>query len=410
MLSKRDKHRGLGREEIVGSSQFVAPIETELQNLQETKGGECGDLKYEGDLFYYEYGNGLYMSHDEDDNRTEVELVKDRGGDGLDTEKAYREIQMQVDDQLSDYEPQSDYESFKSSYDESERNFYNLKDDPRLEEMEPRLCIGMKSASAHQFRKCLTHYASHGHVKLQERRDASSKWTTTIVPLARLDLMKTVEKACNCRVRHAGKFEYKVDVDKERYKVLMDKRTCQCGQWQLCGMPCKHAVATIIKRREDLESYCDNCSSIEKYRVTYDGIIHAMSHKETWTRPSDAFYIHPPYNRRPPGRLRKERIKDRNEDNPSLKRAKNSSRTTKCSLCGILGHNRKTCKKPLRGERPQAKKSTPRCERGRAQRAGRWSLYHPTSPPPPSSRRKNSSSAFQTQQQVANSPSLSLYV
>ncbi|XXG70660.1 hypothetical protein AAC387_Pa07g0092 [Persea americana] len=179
MLSKRDKHRGLGREEIVGSSQFVAPIETELQNLQETKGGECGDLKYEGDLFYYEYGNGLYMSHDEDDNRTEVELVKDRGGDGLDTEKAYREIQMQVDDQLSDYEPQSDYESFKSSYDESERNFYNLKDDPRLEEMEPRLCIGMKSASAHQFRKCLTHYAVNNSFDLKyicnERKRVTAK-------------------------------------------------------------------------------------------------------------------------------------------------------------------------------------------------------------------------------------------
>ncbi|KAJ8621739.1 hypothetical protein MRB53_030268 [Persea americana] len=180
-----------------------------------------------------------------------------------------------------------------------------------------------------------------------------------------LDLMKTIEKAHNCRVRHAGEFEYEVDVDKERYKVLMDKRTCQCGQWQLCGMPCKHAVATIIKRREDPESYCDNCYSVEKYRVAYDGIIHAMSHKETWTRPPDAFYIHPPYNRRLPGRPKKERIKDRNEDNPSLKRAKNSSRTTKCSLCGILGHNSKTCKNPLRGERPQAKKSTPRCEGGR---------------------------------------------
>ncbi|XXG82358.1 hypothetical protein AAC387_Pa10g0327 [Persea americana] len=60
-------------------------------------------------------------------------------------------------------------------------------------------------------------------IKLQERRDASSKWTTTIVPPAMLDLMKTIEKAHNCRVRHAGEFEYEVDVDKERYKPSFHK-------------------------------------------------------------------------------------------------------------------------------------------------------------------------------------------
>lgn len=86
-------------------------------------------------------------------------------------------------------------------------------------------------------------------IKLQERRDVSYKWTTTIVPRAMLDLLKTVEKARDCRVGHAGEFEYEVDVDKERYKVLLNKRTFQCGRWQLCRMPCKHVVAAIMKRR-----------------------------------------------------------------------------------------------------------------------------------------------------------------
>ena len=146
-------------EEIEGSSQCVIPNKEQWQNLEKAKGRDKGDLDYEGDLSDYECGEGVHVSHDENDNQIELEPAEDKGGDNSDTERACHEIQMQVGNQLSDYEPESDYESFQSSSDESERNFFTWKDDPKWDEMNPKLSISMKFASVNQFQKCLRHYA-----------------------------------------------------------------------------------------------------------------------------------------------------------------------------------------------------------------------------------------------------------
>ena len=46
------------------------------------------------------------------------------------------------------------------------------------------------------------------------------------------------------------------DLDRS-YIVNLSKRICDCGAFQISGIPCKHAALGIMYRREKLEYYCE---------------------------------------------------------------------------------------------------------------------------------------------------------
>ena len=47
--------------------------------------------------------------------------------------------------------------------------------------------------------------------------------------------------------------------------VNINERTYDCKVWNLSGIPCKHAIAVLINKRADLESYCDFSKTKEFY-------------------------------------------------------------------------------------------------------------------------------------------------
>lgn len=44
-------------------------------------------------------------------------------------------------------------------------------------------------------------------------------------------------------------FELEVDDGEESYVVNLTNKNCDCGRWNLIGIPCKHAMASIVNRK-----------------------------------------------------------------------------------------------------------------------------------------------------------------
>jgi len=62
-----------------------------------------------------------------------------------------------------------------------------------------------------------------------------------------------------------------------RFIVNLQERTCSCRQWQVSGIPCKHALAFITSLSDaPIENYVDLYYSVEKFKVTYSQLIPAM--------------------------------------------------------------------------------------------------------------------------------------
>ncbi|XP_016196236.1 uncharacterized protein LOC107637321 [Arachis ipaensis] len=86
----------------------------------------------------------------------------------------------------------------------------------------------------------------------------------------------------------------KVDVDLIKY-------TCSCNRWQLIGMPCTHALAAIVKRRDKTEDYVHPWLCMESIRRTYSHCIKPVPSAEFWPR-TEYSQPEPPIIKRPIGR------------------------------------------------------------------------------------------------------------
>ncbi|KAG8370535.1 hypothetical protein BUALT_Bualt14G0127100 [Buddleja alternifolia] len=101
--------------------------------------------------------------------------------------------------------------------------------------------------------------------RLQSKRDCMAKWTGDIC----LKILKRMEKLKDATRGHistyagAGKFEVRDMYG--QYKVDLMQQSCSCRRWDLCGIPCVHAMSAIMSAsREPEESYqktvkCKKC-------------------------------------------------------------------------------------------------------------------------------------------------------
>lgn len=106
-----------------------------------------------------------------------------------------------------------------------------------------------------------------------------------------------------------------------RFVVNLQERTCTCRQWQVSGIPCKHALAFITSlTNAPIENYVDLYYSVEKFRTTYSQLIPAIPEKTQWPKATHGFFMHPPLLIATTGRPRTERCKG-NADKKTKKAA-----------------------------------------------------------------------------------------
>ncbi|KAM5568400.1 hypothetical protein ABKV19_016119, partial [Rosa sericea] len=193
--------------------------------------------------------------------------------------------------------------------------------------------------------------------RIAMRRDKMSKFMDPICPKPRELLEKNkVKSATNCIPYGSGSPQIEVEsFGGSKHVVDLIRRTCACRRWDLTGIPCKHAISAINFMRQSPEDYVDACYLIKIYMAVYSNRVKPVNGMDLWI-PSDEPKILPPQYNRQPGRPRTKRIKDASEkesEGPKLGRVQKS---LKCSNCGILGHNMKTCHRHLPPKEKAAKR------------------------------------------------------
>ena len=124
-----------------------------------------------------------------------------------------------------------------------------------------------------------------------------------------------------------------------RFVVNLNEKTCSCRQWQVSGIPCKHALAFITSlSNTPLENHVDHYYSIEKIKYAYDQLIPAMDDKRQWPPSSHGFFMHPPQLKATASRPKTERHKGCTEK-------KRKGRSHKCPICQDFGHHWPSCKR-----------------------------------------------------------------
>ena len=124
-----------------------------------------------------------------------------------------------------------------------------------------------------------------------------------------------------------------------RFVVNLHDNTCSCRQWQVSGLPCKHALAFITSLvNAHIQNYVDSYYSIDKFRAAYGQLIPAICDKTQWPKSNHGFFMHPPLLKAVVDRPQTERHKGCSEK-------KRKSGQHLCPICKEYGHHWHKCKK-----------------------------------------------------------------
>ncbi|RID45340.1 hypothetical protein BRARA_I02079 [Brassica rapa] len=176
------------------------------------------------------------------------------------------------------------------------------------------------------------------------RRAKSTRKQGTITPNVRKLVEENFDLSTAMAVRDIADLEYQVqDPTGECFTVLLDPGTCTCGEYQLIGIPCMHALACSTRVGFPSDALVAPAYRVPTWRQGFIGKIYPVPsvgglELGSGTRAP----LLPPAVRRPPGRPRKVSILSRGEYKKG-----GSSSNRKCKRCGRLGHNRASCRNPI---------------------------------------------------------------
>ncbi|KAH9686718.1 SWIM-type domain-containing protein [Citrus sinensis] len=177
--------------------------------------------------------------------------------------------------------------------------------------------------------------------RLYKRHSDARKWIGKLPPTVRRKLNVSRQEGRYVRVLMASEYEFEVmDENNKTFMVNMQNKTCDCGVYQICGIPCKHIIPCIALRHEDAADYVDKKLTVEAYLATYANIIHPLPDQSTWAV-VEGLKVLPPYVKARVGRPKIVRKREPGEEQGKRKTKQ------KCSSCAIFGHNKRSCKRPI---------------------------------------------------------------
>nr|XP_016445972.1 PREDICTED: protein FAR1-RELATED SEQUENCE 4-like [Nicotiana tabacum] len=150
------------------------------------------------------------------------------------------------------------------------------------------------------------------------------------------ELKKKIDLAFTLNVFHVDSWRSRVEEEGITFLVDLNKRTCDCFQFQFDELPCIHAIAAIEKRNIKKSNFCSDWYLKESCLKTYERQIHPVGHTDSWIVPESAKsqIIKPPDFKVPLGRRQKK---------SHIPATESSKITFKCGRCRRIGHNRTSC-------------------------------------------------------------------
>ncbi|ESR54253.1 hypothetical protein CICLE_v10023995mg [Citrus x clementina] len=159
--------------------------------------------------------------------------------------------------------------------------------------------------------------------RLYKRHSDARKWIGKLPPTVRRKLIVSRQEGRYVRVLMASEYEFEVmDENNKIFIVNMQNKTCDCGVYQICGIPCKHIIPCITLRHEDAADYVDKKLTVEAYLATYANIIHPLPYQSTWAV-VEGLKILPPYVKIRAGRPKIVRKREPGEEQGKRKTKQN---------------------------------------------------------------------------------------
>ncbi|KAK2660175.1 hypothetical protein Ddye_006708 [Dipteronia dyeriana] len=124
----------------------------------------------------------------------------------------------------------------------------------------------------------------------------------------------------------AENMKYELLGPNEGYAVKLGEYSCQCGCWQVSGIPCRHAMAVIthhcgkVAVKDKMSEYVHQCLTKSAYMQTYSGMIHPIPDQKRWPEvpafvliKGQTEHIDPPPRTVQPGRPKNQRKREPDE-------------------------------------------------------------------------------------------------
>ncbi|XP_021802017.1 uncharacterized protein LOC110746108, partial [Prunus avium] len=205
---------------------------------------------------------------------------------------------------------------------------------------------------------CLESIRMYVMLRMANRRAACGKWKHLVGPRIFKIIDKNKMGASQCIPRLAGEKMYQVShMYGGEFVVDLAAMSCSCRRWDLCGIPCAHAISAIFHRDENPVEYVHECYKPETYMRSYQPIVHPIPSMDQWVK-GGLPPIRPPFHKRQPGRPKRVRTKEAVEVQlpaPNLPNPLPPGYTApaaklrrlfikiRCGACGKEGHNRRGC-------------------------------------------------------------------
>ncbi|CAA7048823.1 unnamed protein product [Microthlaspi erraticum] len=186
-----------------------------------------------------------------------------------------------------------------------------------------------------------------------ERRGKSSKHQLPLTDKIEKKIERRTEKAKTLVAFPVTNHIFQIKGDLFDCVVDLQRRTCTCAKFDLCRIPCRHAIKAAYTRNIQSYTLADGIYSTAAWRMAYAESINPISVPEDeWCVPKDVedAKVFPPKTKRRSGRRKKRRfdsLEDKIRSSQGSQGSKRQKRRHKCSRCGNEGHNRATCDIPI---------------------------------------------------------------
>ncbi|XP_015969328.1 uncharacterized protein LOC107492786 [Arachis duranensis] len=123
-----------------------------------------------------------------------------------------------------------------------------------------------------------------------------------------------------------------------KYAVDLRHHRCDCGEFQVDRIPCRHVFACCANQRLDWQVYVNDVYKMDQVRRVYRARFRPLGNPATWSAYHGPRFVGNPFLRRvAKGRPKMTRFL--NEMDTRMLR-----RPRRCKQCGAEGHSRSRCR------------------------------------------------------------------
>ena len=142
--------------------------------------------------------------------------------------------------------------------------------------------------------------------RIQRKKAGMEKYKGSITLMA-VDILKdNMHESRNCFAHYAGDMKFEVDYYDSIKVVDLVYHSYSCRNWDLTGIPCKHAIATIQVVGHDPEAYMHAWFSKDLYLKMYAFALSPILDQGEW-EVTNQTPILPPTYKKPIGRPKQQR-------------------------------------------------------------------------------------------------------